>query len=88
MKKRICGVRNVVLCGVVVSLAGALGVSYARAPAGKGKAAKAPEGQAIAMAYTLSGPYTHKNLTIFLIHGKEKLKGTKILTREEALTQK
>jgi hypothetical protein len=38
--------------------------------------------------YTLSGPYTHKNLTIFLIHGKDLSSGAPPLTLQEALEQK
>jgi len=38
--------------------------------------------------YRLSGPYTHKNLTIYLIHGKDKINGLNILTLPEALEQK
>jgi hypothetical protein len=38
--------------------------------------------------YKISGPYTHRNLTIFLIHGKEKVASRNILTLEEALRQK
>ena len=38
--------------------------------------------------YTLSGPYTHKNLTIFLVHGKELMPGKNFLTLQEALAQK
>src|ERR671918_2585351 len=38
--------------------------------------------------YRLSGPYTHKNLTIFLIHGKEQMPGKDFLTLQEALAQK
>jgi hypothetical protein len=38
--------------------------------------------------YRLSGPYTQGNLTVFLIHGKDKLKGQTFLTLEEALIQK
>lgn len=37
--------------------------------------------------YRLSGPYTHNNLTIFLVHGKTTLKGT-FLTLQEAMVQK
>jgi hypothetical protein len=36
----------------------------------------------------LSGPYSHENLTIFLIHGKDALPGKKFLTLQEALEQK
>jgi len=37
--------------------------------------------------YRLSGPYTHKNLTVFLVHGKDQTAKT-FLTLEEALAQK
>ena len=47
---------------------------------------KAPETQA--GDYTLSGPYTHKNLTIFIVHGKDLVKGKIPLTLQEALAQK
>lgn len=38
--------------------------------------------------YRLSGPYTHKNLTIFLIHGKSIVLTRNFLTLQEALEQK
>lgn len=38
--------------------------------------------------YRISGPYTHRNLAIFLIHGPDKLAGRKFLTLQEALEQK
>ncbi len=38
--------------------------------------------------YRLSGPYTHDNLTIYLIHGEDKLKDKNLLTLDEALEQK
>src|ERR1044072_4566416 len=37
--------------------------------------------------YRLSGPYTHKNLTVFLVHGKDQTNRT-FLTLQEALAQK
>jgi hypothetical protein len=37
--------------------------------------------------YRLSGPYTHKNLTVFLVHGKDLTTKT-FLTLQEALAQK
>ena len=37
--------------------------------------------------YRLSGPYTHKNLTVFLVHGKDQSNKT-FLTLQEALAQK
>jgi hypothetical protein len=41
-----------------------------------------------AAAYTVSGPFTHDNLTIFLLHGKDTLSGKPLLTLQEALEQK
>jgi hypothetical protein len=38
--------------------------------------------------YTLSGPYSCENLTIFLIHGTERRAGKNFLTLQEALEQK
>src|SRR5215204_2727514 len=38
--------------------------------------------------FRISGPYTHKNLTIFLVHGKGLLEGHSFLTLQEALAQK
>jgi hypothetical protein len=38
-------------------------------------------------SYRLSGPYTHGNLTVFLVHGKDLTTKT-FLTLQEALAQK
>jgi ARG/rhodanese/phosphatase superfamily protein len=38
--------------------------------------------------YRLSGPYTHKNLTIFLVHGKNVFAGKSFMTLQEAMTEK
>jgi hypothetical protein len=38
--------------------------------------------------YRLEGPFTQGNLTVFLIHGKDRIKGQMFLTLEEALVQK
>jgi hypothetical protein len=38
--------------------------------------------------YKISGPYTHENLTIFLVHGKDTITGKKFLTLQEAMQQK
>jgi len=43
---------------------------------------------ALATGYRISGPYTHKNLTVFLVHGKDLLPGKNFLTLQEALAQK
>ena len=47
-----------------------------------------PQVQTSASDYRISGPYTHKNLTIFLVHGKEPMPGKNFLTLQEALAQK
>lgn len=38
--------------------------------------------------YSFSGPYTHANLSVFLIHGKDRIKSKKILTLQEAIKQR
>jgi hypothetical protein len=38
--------------------------------------------------YKISGPYTHENLTIFLVHGQDTIKGKKFLTLQEALEKR
>jgi hypothetical protein len=38
--------------------------------------------------YTLSGPYAVGNLTVYLIHGADQLKGKHLMTLQEALLQK
>jgi hypothetical protein len=38
--------------------------------------------------YRVSGPYTHENLSIFLIHGKDSIRRKTFLTLQEALEQK
>lgn len=39
-------------------------------------------------AYRISSPYSHKNLTIFLIHGKDENKKSNIMTLQEAMERK
>jgi ARG/rhodanese/phosphatase superfamily protein len=56
---------------------------------GQGRNTRQPRGPRIdAGDYRLSGPYTHKNLTIFLVHGKNLIKTKTFLTLQEALVQK
>lgn len=38
--------------------------------------------------YAYSGPYTYKNLTVYLVHGKDALKQRNILTLQEAMKRK
>jgi hypothetical protein len=37
--------------------------------------------------YKLTGPYTHDNLTVFLVHGRDQIEGKNYLTLQEALEQ-
>jgi len=39
-------------------------------------------------AYRISGPYTHKNLSVYLIHGKNTVNAKEFLTLAEAMQQK
>jgi hypothetical protein len=41
-----------------------------------------------AALYTLSDPVTHGNLTVFFLHAKDSLGGTKVLTLDEAMAAK
>jgi hypothetical protein len=38
--------------------------------------------------YRLEGPFTQGNLTVFLIHGKDRIKGQTFITLQEAMVQK
>ncbi len=38
--------------------------------------------------YRLEGPFTQGNLTVFLIHGRDRIKGQTFITLQEALVQK
>lgn len=38
--------------------------------------------------YKISGPYKHDNLSVFLIHGKDRITGRTFLTLQEAITQR
>ena len=38
--------------------------------------------------FTLSGPYTYRNLSLFLVHGKDATEGRGFLTLQEAMEQK
>jgi hypothetical protein len=48
---------------------------------------KSPE-QFAAASYTVTGPYSHKNLTIFLLHGRDEKQGAPPLTLQEAMERK
>jgi len=69
-----------VACGIVVVPCALHSGEGAKAPAGGGGAR--------AGQYTISEPIAYENLTIFMIHGKDRIKGTKFLTLKEALEKK
>jgi hypothetical protein len=66
-----------VAVGVVALAAGVLALAQPAAAPDRAPAAD-----------RLSGPYTHTNLTIFLVHGADRLPGKSFLTLPEALEQK
>ena len=70
----------------------ALGTALAVCIAIVAQQAQPPKAEPVARVQAgenqLSGPYTHENLTIYLIHGEDKLKGKAPLTLDEALEQK
>jgi hypothetical protein len=49
--------------------------------------AKARGATVLAEDYRLSGPHTHGNLTVFMIHGKNAIKELRVLTLQEGLEQ-
>ena len=54
---------------------------------GQGQSTNGQDASAGQSNYRLSGPYTHGNLTVFLVHGKDLTKKS-FLTLQEALAQK
>ena len=79
---------------LLIAALGLIGLLSAQAQrkynTGKGqKPAGADQIQTItSLDYKISGPYTHKNLSIFLIHGEDRAKGQIPLTLQEAMKQK
>jgi len=51
-------------------------------------ASQQPGAVVTAADYRLSGPYTHNNLSVYLVHGSETLEGKKFITLQESLEQK
>jgi hypothetical protein len=74
---------GVVLFAVIASMGVLLS---ARGVAGQGGRGQGGGGEG--SDYRLSGPYTHKNLSIFLVHGKNLIKAKSFLTLQEALVQR
>jgi hypothetical protein len=84
---------GVVLFSVVVAMgmlinAEAHKKSSAGGDAGNGHGEPGQGQQIKAGEYRLSGPFTHRNLSIFLVHGKNLTKSKTFLTLQEALVQK
>ncbi len=78
----------VVLLAVAVPLGVLISAQMRSESPGKDQA---DPGQDIAVQagdYRVTGPFTHKNLTIFLIHGTNMIEGRSFLTLQEALEQK
>jgi len=71
---------------VLISVIAAVGMVMNAQRRSSGRSTKPAQIQA--GDYRLSGPYTHSNLTIFLVHGKNTLEGKTFLTLQEAMVQK
>jgi hypothetical protein len=82
MKTRI-GARlsGVALLAAALTLACATTAQVTRQKPGGDNAAGSPD-------YTVSGPYTYKNLSVFLLHSKDGGEGKNLLTLSEALASK
>ena len=70
----IMGAMMVLLIAAPLFMVGAWGIHGGQRPQGKDE-------------YRLEGPFTQGNLSVFLIHGKDKIKGGTFLTLQEALVQ-
>ena len=70
--------------GLVLFVAAAAGMAVAGWGGHGGQRARAQEKD----DYKLEGPFTQDNLTVFLIHGKDKISGKTFLTLQEALVQR
>src|SRR5882672_10881905 len=77
---------GLVLLAMMVSMGVLISAQARRAAGGGGGQGQGGETQA--GDYRLSGPYTHKNLSIFLVHGKNLIKAKSFLTLQEALVQR
>jgi hypothetical protein len=64
---------------LVATAAGAVAIGW-----GCGGAAPLPQTD----DYRLEGPFTQGNLSVFLVHGKDKIKGQTFITLQEALVQR
>lgn len=72
---------RLVVAALTAGMAWACGNTTREASAARNEA-KTPEG------YRITGPYTHENLSVFLIHGNDRMSHLKLATLQEALEQK
>src|SRR5262249_13385363 len=79
--------KTLVLAAGLLVLA-AVALPTAQAQKGAPPAQQAPAAPPAAAEYTFSGPFTHANLTLFLVQGKDTLPGKNFLALQEALEQK
>ena len=84
MKRRHVGF---LLLAAAIGLIGLLTVQAQRKAAQKRTSTRAAQ-TVYTANYTLSGPHSHNNLSVFLIHGKDISNGTPPLTLQEAMAQK
>ena len=74
-------------CGRITALA-CVGLLAWLVGAAQSETPPAPPKPAGPTVARVSGPYTHANLTVFLLHGPNTLPDQKLLTLQEALEQK
>lgn len=78
------GLLGTVLGVLALAMVASLGMLATAQVYSLGPVGPAPE----AGNYKITGPYTHDNLSVFLIHGKDRITGKTFLTLQEAITQK
>jgi len=88
MKQTFVLTTAVVFLAVAVPLGMLINAQVRKELSGKGEGSPGEGRQIQAGDYRVSGPYKHKNLAIFLIHGKSLAEGKTFLTLQEALEQK
>ena len=83
MKRTLWSVAAVLVCAGAMAAWAAGGGRMSSERAGPAAAAGDPNA-----ALVFSGPYTHKNLTIYLVHGPDRIQAKDFLTLAEAMEQK
>ncbi len=83
--------RRALLCGctsfLCVLLLGTLAPSVGQQPATAPASTQPATAPASAQPLPISGPYAHENLAVYLVHGRDQLKGRDFLTLDDALKQ-